>query len=336
MNNVISVMFIICVMMFSQSAFSDNETHSLGDRLIMGIWLQENMPLTYNDAISNGWQDMSSECEYLFGYRLRYIDNETGLQRLTPTLMFGESGNLYGFQVVTNTTIFPFYPDSNMHIPYTMDLSFLDSETAGFSFYFQDPEMICNSTETLSASTSIGDRLWLRQGIMSNAEIDFDVIPLFEKEIIGGSPSNAWTAGGCAPSGFAFPNSPGMGTHYWRYLKQSTLCINSGPIFLLYANDSIVAMGMTLVGTNGIVPTDGGIRPTLVNGRLVMPPPSLWEFARQPLYPYFFTSPEQDPQCLENLNSWNSSLPYGMITTGTMHIFFKDPFDISCPIKNLN
>jgi len=331
-TNVISVTIIICVMMFSQSATGQ----FLGDRLIMGIWVQEQMPLTYNEAISDGWKDLSGECDSLFGHRLRYIDPTTGLQRLTPTLMFGESGMLYGFQVVTNTTIFPFYPDSNMHIPYTMNLSFLDSNTAGFSFYFKNPEKICNSTEIFSAKSaltndSIGDRLWLRQGTMSNAQTDFDVIPLFEKEIIGGSPSNGWTQGGCAASGFAFPGSPGMGTHYWRYLEQSTACINSGPIFLLYANGSLDAIGMTLVGTNGIVPTDGGIRPTLVNGRLVMPPPSLWEFARQPLYPYFFKTAAQDPVCLQNFNTWNSSLPNGMITTGTMHIFFKNPFNITCP-----
>jgi len=166
---------------------------------------------------------------------------------------------------------------------------------------------------------------------MSNEETDFEVIPLDEKEIIGGAPSDGWTAGGCAASGFAFPGSPGMGTHYWRYLQPTTMCVDSGPVFLLYSNGEIVAVGMTLVGTNGIVPTDGGIRPSLVNGRLVMAPPSLWEFARQPLYPFFFTSKQQDPQCLQSLNMWNSSLPDGLITTGTMHIFFQNPFNITCP-----
>jgi len=327
----IRLTILICIIILLSNTATPQ---TLGDRLIMGIFVQEHMPLTYKDAISAGWKDLTGTCDVSFGHRLRYFDPKTGLPRLTPTLMFDQSGNLFGFQVVTNTSIFPFYPASNMHIPFTMNLSFLEPNTAGYSFYFNDPQYICNSTKALSKSSSesqIGDRLWLRQGMMSNSQTDFEVIPLTVNQIIGGSPSNGWSAGGCAASGFAYPGSPGMGTHYWRYLDQNTICVDSGPVFLLYSNGVITAIGMTLVGTNGIVPTDRGIRPTVVNGRLVMPSPSLWEFARQPLYPYFFTSKETDPICLQSLNTWNSSLPDGLITTGTMHIFFKNPFNITCP-----
>ena len=84
------------------------------------------------------------------------------------------------------------------------------------------------------------------------------------------------------------------------------------------------------MGTNFIVPSDNGTRPFLNElGTLSMPPPSLWEYALQPLYPYFFDE-EEMPTFLQNLNLFDDSLPDGDITTGTMHVFLSDPFAMTC------
>jgi hypothetical protein len=246
--------------------------------------------------------------------------------------MFDNNGRLAGFQMVVDRTTFPLYPMSNLRRPYFHDMDFLgDINKTAVSIYLTDPSNLCTA-KAGQDSSSIGDRVWIRQGLSSNAQIDFEVIPLREETLVGGMPDNGIVRGGCAGAGFAGPGTAGMGMHYWRYLTPDQECMNAGPVFILYANGHISALGFTFVSDEGRVPTDFGIRPSLTpQGLHVSRPPCLWEFAHQPLYPIFFPSKELDPKCLDNLNRFNETIQGGMITTGTMHVFLTDPFKIQCP-----
>lgn len=283
--------------------------------------------MTTAQAIAMGWERLGGgDCDPNEGIRYRFPG------RMTPTLMFSRSGHIAGVQTVVDTTLFPLYPESNLHGG-SDDLPHFTAEyntEATSSIFFMDPSKICTDDGRDHVAGSVGDRMWLRTNQTGSADTNFEVIPLTEEEIISGAPGNGYTAGGCAPSDFAFPGSPGMGRHYWKNLDLDVSAEDSGPLFLLYDRGMLVAFGLTFVGTNFHVPSDNGTRPFLNDfGTYDMLPPSLWEFALQPLDPYFFDA-EAMPTFLENLNLFDDSLPNGAVTTGTMHFFLSDPFAMTC------
>jgi len=249
---------------------SATKTQSLGSRLTAGIWAQNVMPQSVDEALkSEDWAEVGSgSCHPKFGRRFQ----RKGV--MTPTLMYDNTGHIAGMQFAIDTETFPLYPDSNLK--------------AG------------DSAVPTGLAPSLGD---------------YALTTYFPA------------------SGFLFPKSPGMGTHWWRMTQPNgeTPCNEAGPMFLLYSRGRLVAMGMTFVGFDNRVPTAGNKRPVeLGRGRLGPPGDEMWEFARQDLSPYFFHKHE-NPKCLANLNMFNSSIPGGTVTTGTLHVFFSDPYNITCP-----
>eukprot|EP01060_Flectonema_neradi_P023070 TRINITY_DN3129_c4_g2_i1.p1 TRINITY_DN3129_c4_g2~~TRINITY_DN3129_c4_g2_i1.p1 ORF type:complete len:410 (+),score=70.94 TRINITY_DN3129_c4_g2_i1:73-1230(+) len=297
---------------------------TLGDVLIAGIFKQKALPLDIVAAENEGWTQLSGCNAYGNRWRLG--------NRLTPTLMFGANGKIAGFQVVTNITTFPMYPLTNVRSNTFFEIPDSNDEERALSMYFSDPRDICTPTAT---QEGLGDRFWVRTGVDSQEANDFEIVPLAEQDLVDATPSNGYSCQGCAPSGFAFEGSPGMGRHYWRYLAKDQTCVNLGSMFLLYNGGRLNAFGVSLVGTNFLIPTEDGVRPERRGNILVSQEPSLFEFAQQNLSP-IFVDQDANPTCLQSLNKFNASLPFGDITSGTMHVFFSDPFSITCsprPVK---
>lgn len=310
-------------------------TPSLGNMLASNIWKQDPLPLTAIDALRAGWSlvnNNSNQCDQFFGQRYRLG------HRLTPTIMYDKLGQLAGLETAVNTDSFPLFPDSNLASP-PFHLDPHNGSNYALSIHFTDPQKICSDDHKKPvANNSIGDRFWIRHRISSSENESFDVIPLSEADLLAGMPANSWTAGGCAPTGFAGPQSPGMGTHYWKGLTQDRNCTTVGPIFLLYNHGALHAFGLVFVGADKHVPTVGGKlpfrppcpAPCIQQFPLQMNGKSLWEFPTQPLHPFFFHE-DQSPSCLgQNLNTFNTTLKGGGITLSTMHFFFSDPFDMTC------
>lgn len=305
---------------------SGSRKQVLGDRVSAHILEQRGMPLWEKDAIEQGWTRVGEKpCHEHFGRQYQ----KDGF--LTPTLMFGENGHLAGMQFAVDTNVFPLFPDSNLKegdLIVSTGLPHHQGDMA-LTSYFMDPTRVCDPEPPVEGS--VGDRLW----VLSPASPEgYEKIPLYEDE---GLPQG-YFGSGCAPSGFAFPGSPGMGTHYWKqedFLPNGEPdahgdCNKNGALFLMYSRGELVAFGLTFVGFGNRVPTTGGVMPSEIGGgRLAMTNGDIWEFARQPLDPFFF-HPEHNPKCLVNLNRFNSSLPFGDVTTGTLHVFVKDPYNISC------
>jgi len=299
-------------------------TDSLGSRLTAGIWAQNVMPQSVDKALeSSEWAEVGSgSCHPRFGRRFQ----RKGV--ITPTLMYSNTGHIAGMQFAIDTETFPLYPDSNLKAGDSAVPTGLAPSLGDYAVttYFTDPSKICNASPTDYGAGSIGDRLWVAN---ASAPLGHEAVPLHADD---GVPSG-YVPSGCAASGFAFPGSPGMGTHWWRMTQPNgeTPCNEAGPMFLLYSRGRLVAMGMTFVGFDNRLPTVGNTRPVeLGSGRLGPPGDEMWEFARQDLSPHFFHRHE-NPKCLANFNMFNSSLPGGTVTTGTLHVFFSDPYNITCP-----
>lgn len=298
-------------------------SHSLGDRVAAGIWAQKDQPLTVLAALKQGWTAMDTDaCHSRYGRRYRLG------ARLSPTLMFDNLGTLAGMQITVDTNTFPLYPESNLK-----DAFITGDGEAGATLHFIDPDRICNADETLDEGT-VGDRLWMRTAD------GFEIIPIHITD--DDAVPSGYSPSGCAPSSFAYPGSPGMGMHYWRglrtELKNELACEDTGPVFLLYnAQMRLTAIGFTYVGKNYKVPTVGNVLPTrTARGSYENKGDNdeLWEFASQPLNPFFFTA-EDNPKCLKYLNTFdtkdNEDKQDGTVTTGTLHVFLTDPYTIECP-----
>jgi len=333
------VVVALCVSLLALPVSADSL--GLGDRLVGHIFGQYPMPRTVADALAQNWTLLNAQCDDTYGFRYRYGT------RLSPTLLYDNTGVIVGMQMVVNASIFGMYPQTNLREGFAFPLDkWGEPGHNSYTLHFFDPSLMCHAPASSHTPGSIGDRLWIRTSIQDNKRPDFMVIPLTEQEMVDSLPTNGFVPSGCAKTGFAFPGSPGMGRHYWQYLRPDLPCPDAGPLFILYDEGKLVAWGFAFVGTNMVVPTTDGARPTVRNftfpfgQRPLLQPndPELWEFRVQPLYPYFF-SPEQNPICLQHLNLFNSSNSYGDITTGTLHFFVRDPFNMTCaspvPYRNI-
>jgi len=300
---------------------------TLGDELIVGIWSQTGMPRSVPEAeLSDDWQEVGDgKCHHRFGRRFQ----RKGVP--TPTLMFANTGHIAGIQYGVNTQDFPLYPDSNLKAEGVLSTD-LPPQSGDYALttFFMDPDRICNSKREDHMAGKIGDRLWVANatGGIATASGNYEEIPLRQED----GPLAGYIPSGCAASGFAFPGSPGMGQHWWRVTEGegNTACKDGGPVFLLYSRGRLVAMGLTLVSFDNRVPTVGNKRPVEVGGgRLGSPGDELWEWARQDLTPFFFHRPD-NPKCLKNFNQFDDSLEGGTVTTATLHIWFSDPYNITC------
>lgn len=284
------------------------------------------MPLNLTEAESaKEWQEVGTgTCHPQFGRRFQREHVPT------PTLMFANTGHIAGIQFGVNTEMFPLYPDSNLKLEQMLKTGLPpESGDYGLTTYFMDPEKICSASYKDHIPGRIGDRFWVANatGSITTNVGNYEEIPLLQED----APPAGYVPSGCAPSGFAFPGSPGMGQHWWRVTKEQgeTPCNEGGPLFLLYSRGRLVAIGLVFVGFDFRVPTVDNLRPIEHNGRLFSPGDELWEFARQDLTPFFFHR-HDNPKCLKNFNQFNNSLEYGNVTTGTLHFWFSDPHNITC------
>merc|ERR1719469_87809 len=254
------------------------------------------MPRSVPEAeLSDDWQEVGDgKCHHRFGRRFQ----RKGVP--TPTLMFANTGHIAGIQYGVNTQDFPLYPDSNLKAEGVLSTD-LPPQSGDYALttFFMDPDRICNSKREDHMAGKIGDRLWVANatGGIATASGNYEEIPLRQED----GPLAGYIPSGCAASGFAFPGSPGMGQHWWRVTEGegNTACKDGGPVFLLYSRVRLVAMGLTLVSFDNRVPTVGNKRPVEVGGgRLGSPGDDLLEG--------------------------------GTVTTATLHIWFSDPYNITC------
>jgi len=299
----------------------------LGDRLIVGMVSQTGIPQSVQAAeSSDDWQEVGDgECHHRFGRRFQTKHLPS------PTLMFANTGHIAGIQYGINTQDYPLYPDSNWKAEGVLSTD-LPPRSGDYALttFFMDPDRICNSKHEDHIPGKIGDRLWVANatGGIATDSGNYEEIPLLQED----GPPAGYAPSGCAASGFAFPGSPGMGQHWWRETQDegNTPCNDSGPMFLLYSRGRLVAMGLNFVSSDNRVPTVGNKRPVeLGGGRLGSPGDELWEWPRQDLSPFFFLRPD-NPKCLKNLNQFDDSLEDGTATTATLHIWFSDPYNITC------
>jgi len=298
---------------------------SLGSILTANIWAQNVMPQSVDEALKTAdWAevDAAKGCHPKFGRRFQ----RKGV--MTPTLMYDNTGHIAGMQYAINTDEFPLYPDSNLKAGESVVKTGLSPDQGDYALttYFMDPHKICTASFRDHVAGSIGDRLWVAN---ESAPGGHEVIPLRDDD---GVP-DGYVPSGCAESGFAYEGSPGMGTHWWRMTEPNgmTPCKDAGSMFLLYSRGHLVSIGMVFVGFKDRVPTAGNVRPVeIADNRLTAPGDEMWEFARQDLSPFFFGE-HDNPKCLHDFNSFDKSIEGGDTTTGTLHVFFSDPFDITCP-----
>eukprot|EP00588_Corethron_pennatum_P016312 CAMPEP_0194306642 /NCGR_PEP_ID=MMETSP0171-20130528/3708_1 /TAXON_ID=218684 /ORGANISM="Corethron pennatum, Strain L29A3" /LENGTH=443 /DNA_ID=CAMNT_0039058453 /DNA_START=201 /DNA_END=1532 /DNA_ORIENTATION=+ len=321
-----------------------DETVSVGDRLIAGIWREAGMPLTLQSATSENWTavDGQGNCTNGYGKRMRLNG------RLTPTLLFDANGRLAGMQASVNTTKFPLYPESNL-VPVASKGLFmqdpLNDDVWSLTIHFRDVANVCEPNQAETPG-SIGDRFLIRRNnTFESIPLTADgnranLTDLASNWFEGGSLSSSEPAnqrGGCAPTHFAFPGSPGMGHHYWGNITSPDVaCEDAGPMFLLYDHSKLVAFGLVFAGKNEKFPTVNGLIPenasTPGNPRVATSPPdSLWETAHQPLFPLFF-SKNKNLKCAANMNKFNSSLEGGDVTVGTIHFHLQNPLQIGCDV----
>uniref|UniRef100_A0A7S0ZLZ6 DOMON domain-containing protein n=1 Tax=Noctiluca scintillans TaxID=2966 RepID=A0A7S0ZLZ6_NOCSC len=286
---------------------------SVGDRLAVRYWTQDAMPLDVTSAVQDGWALVggTASCDTFYGHRYQ-LDG-----RLTPTLLFDNTGVLAGMQVLTNTSTFPLYPDTNLKAPL---VQLIEDDLTAMTFYLMDPGKLCSAVAADHTEGSIGDRLWVRTDLTCNTAACFDVISLEEYDgMLDGLSSYQYAKGGCAP---------GMGTHYWGNISADVSCEDTGTLFLMYDRSKLVAFGIAYNGQDMQVPTMGGVRPDPTSSASISEP-SRWEFAHQPQYNFLLDEATVSP-CFENVNTFNESLPHGSITSATMHIFLSDPQVITC------
>ena len=291
-----------------------------GDRFVAGTFAQEELPLTEDAARAGNWTLLDTTCTPGVGRRWRLGD------RLTPTLLFSAAGKLAGMQTSVDAAMYPLHPSSNLRpeIFQEPESPSPDTERA-MSLLFTDPAQICGSPTDLGAS--VADRFWIKTGL-SSAAVDYEHIPLSEQELVNGMPYNGYSAGGCAPSGFAFPGSPGMGQHYWKYLGSDLPCNDLGALFLLYTDGKLNGYGIPLVNVDMKVPTVNGDFPSVHDGHYGVPG-SLWEFPHQPLYPLFIKE-GNNPTCMPNINAFDAAVEGGAVTVATMHFYFTNALNLSC------
>lgn len=298
---------------------------SLGDRVVASFTMQQQMPLRKEDVQDSANFHLvgPNQCDPQFGYRYQWEGARV------PILMFDNQDDIAGIQIVINSQEFPLYPGSNMKANQFVPQTGLSKDEGdwGVTAYFKDPAQICSSG-TRAQDGSIGDRLWI-----ANAEepSGFLEVPLrhSENEMFNGR----WKSSGCAPTGFLFPGSAGMGLHYWSMQDRqgNTPCIESDPVFFLYDHGRLNGFGFQISGFDYRVPTVGNVRPTgWEDPQAFLRPPGreMVEFARHPMEPYVFAVGES-PKCSENINMFDTS-NHGDVTGGTLHVLFRDPFNISC------
>jgi len=296
-----------------------------GDQLTAGTFAQKGLPQSMQEAVLSGeWEEVGSgECHHQFGHRFQ----RKGV--LIPTMMFDDKGHVAGIQYPVNTETFPLYPDSNLKAYEWAQPTDLPPQFGDYALttFFMDPDRICDSFGSFMDG-KFGDRLWVATstGEIKTNSGSYEEIPLHQED----GPLAGYINSGCAASGAFFPGSPGMGEHLWR-MTQDTPCNEAGPMFLLYSRGRLVAMGSTFVGFDNRVATVNSVRPIEVGGgRLAAPGDEMLEWPRQDLSPFFFKR-HDNPTCLKNLNQYDDSLEGGTVTVGTLHVFFSDPYDITCP-----
>lgn len=243
--------------------------------------------------------------------------------------MFDNQGDIAGVRIVINSQEFPLYPGSNLKAHETMQPTGLSHNEGdwGLTVYFKDPTEIC-SAHRRAQGGSVGDRLWVAK---ANEPSGFLKVPIYhsEDELFNGR----WKASACAPAGFAFPGSPGMGLHYWSMddRQGNTDCAEGEPVFFLYDKGRLQGSGIEISGFDYKLPTLGNVRPAaweIPHAYLAPPGSELVEFPRQPLDPYLFRR-EESFKCNKNLNAFDTS-DQGDVTVATLHVMFQDWFEITC------
>ena len=213
---------------------------SLGDRLVANVLLQRRLPLTVSEATNANWTAVTGDptaCDAVSGRRFRLGEH------LTPTLIFDNTNRLAGLQMVVNDTTDPPYPQSNVRSPPFFSASGDRPSTSTMAVHFKDPAKLCSAKAADHEAGSIGDRLWVRLGTASAQAADFEQIPLSLTELQAGQADTGWTPGDCIASSSLYPGSAGMGTHYWRYLSDTSQCKDIGPLFLMYDRGALSAFG---------------------------------------------------------------------------------------------
>ena len=294
---------------------------SIGDRVVAGFRAREQIPLTVSEATDANWTAVAGDpaaCDSVSGRRFRLGE------RLTPTLVFDNTGHLAGLQAAVSDTSFPSYPHSNVRSPPFFSASG-DLATSTMSVHFKDPAKLCSAEAADHVAGSIGDRLWANLGTTSAKGADFEIMPLLETELQAGMPQNGFTQGSCFS---------GMGMHYWRHLDSTSdsACADIGPLFLMYEHGALVAFGFDLIGTKGRVPAVGSVLPTRLGvcPRCAFVGPEIFEFLQYPLTPFF--SPENTPTCVSDLKQWDGTTAGAAnLTIATSVHFFLSDAPRTCP-----
>jgi len=168
------------------SILSQVQSQGIGDRLLRTALLYVSLPLTADNATSDGWQNYDSSCIPGVGYA--YSQGGYGPSKGYPiTTFFTSSGQIAGIGMSHYND--PVYGLDNFWIA-QQDGSFL------ITVSFRDPNEICSGE---FFPETIGDRLVVNQGA---GEIAMS-LPLTSDE----AQQQEFTQGGCIG---------GMGTH-WSY-----------------------------------------------------------------------------------------------------------------------
>ncbi|CAG2202124.1 unnamed protein product [Mytilus edulis] len=202
------------------------------------------MPLTENDAKSQGFQKIS-DCGDSSGlHGIRYVkDNDMNL-----ILIYDVQGHIAGISAAVPTNMANGWPHA-----FLKGHPFIKSGNHHhISAYFVDPAIICASgrTTALYHQQGVGTDLYIQNG--TDPIADSIKIPHLQSGIT----STHWTKGKCFPT---------MGLHYWYNIRKDMSCDEFYPSFLLYNGGKLNAFGWAFIAD-------------LTSSRLEHPPQSAISF----------------------------------------------------------
>jgi len=156
-------------------SYTATPANGFGDRLLRTYFLFANQPLTLTAATTNGWFNLTSQCDPNVG--LKY-SNPWGISRFNPTfLLYTSAGQIAGFGVRVWGSV-----------PETLVLNGLwiaaADEPGAYDIYLRtrSPEILCSGQS--DNSNPLGDRLEINGNLS---------IPL----TMSGAQASGWVMGNC-------------------------------------------------------------------------------------------------------------------------------------------
>jgi len=190
------------------------DSFDIGDRIARTFLVFKGLPLTVDDAVAAGWEQISGACESNFG--IGYWGGEE-YSVSNPIIMYYTPAG----QVATMGVVHYGKPLPDLDLWWVP--TFWDDGNFIMRVTFRDPSLVCSNQ---ASDLAIGDRLIVNQGTLNFS------VPVTDDD----AAQQQWTAGNCIG---------GMGTHWFYDLAThpnlTYQAEQTAPIVPMYNNGQISA-----------------------------------------------------------------------------------------------